>query len=299
MSNSEQKPPEIIWGEDIVIGNARAIEKLTQKDKYASMAAHIKTNIPSFEECEKNAMERDLANVTNIRYWHPKLAGFFNMPETFFFDLPFSAKWFLCGDNPEGGKEAALQVVSEMKNLFDTLVGTSGESMFMKSGLFSGKHYWKETCLIKTSEDIYQNLARLVEMQEMFGCEESHNIVLRRFIKTDPAFYAFDGKMPVTKERRYFTKNGQVEFHHPYWPPNSIKQPSCEDWQYKLGLINYESSEEIEYLSFNTKRVVEILDDGRDWCVDWLCDSDGKWWLIDMAEAHKAYRWYEYKLNKG
>lgn len=256
-------------------------------------------NIPSFEECALEAYKRDQDNVTNIRYWYPKLAGFFKMPETFFFDLPYNAKWFMCGDNPEGGEAAAVKLIDEMKEMFNTIVGDSGEPMFMKTGLFSGKHNWQETCIIKKVDDIGPNLARMVEMQEMFGCEESHNVVLRRIIKTNPAFHAFYGKMPVTKERRYFTKNKKVEFHHPYWPPTSIKDPDCEDWQYKLGLINYESKTEIYYLKDRTERVVEILNDGRDWCVDWLCDENGDWWLIDMAEAHKAFRWHDYKHIEG
>ena len=61
-------------------------------------------------------------------------------------------------------------------------------------------------------------------------------VVVREFLDLPHTFHAFSG-MPVSREFRYFIKNGSVLCRHPYWFPSCMRRVTCEDWLPKLKKI--------------------------------------------------------------
>jgi hypothetical protein len=119
---------------------------------------------------------------------------------------------------------------------------------------------------------------------------------VREFLDLETSFTAFYGDMPINKERRYFIENGKVICHHPYWPDEAFnsyydrrKKDEPTDWKNKLDILNYESPEEIEYLSKLSCRISESFEDK--WSLDWAMTKSGEWYAIDMALAKRSYHW--------
>ena len=95
--------------------------------------------------------------------------------------------------------------------------------------------------------------------------------------------------MPINKERRCFFKDGEIVCHHPYWPEHAIDghDPDVDDWKEVLARLNHESDDEVDQLRKLTMQVAAAFDGA--WSLDWACTSDGLWYAIDMAVAHRSY----------
>ena len=121
----------------------------------------------------------------------------------------------------------------------------------------------------------------------------------RKIIETIPAFNAFSGKMPITKEVRYFFKNHKITCRHPYWPEHALERSVHNDknWKLKLKAMNSLSKEDKETLEELTNKVV-VEFDGY-WSIDWLKSKDGKWYAIDMAIGDDSYHWKGCPKIKG
>jgi hypothetical protein len=202
---------------------------------------------------------------------------------------------------PTKEKECYKQEYREIAEAISEFSKTIGVPFFLKRGNFSGKHCWKDACFVDSSdpEVIIRHMTEIAVDAEMFWCDPEYCFVARAMIPTKSAFKAFWGEMPVTKERRYFIRDGQVEFHHPYWPPFSIETERGElltqepNWKALLAEVNRETPEEVEYLTEQSRKIASALPGY--WSVDWLQDVDGNWWLIDMADGDTSFRWEEYE----
>jgi hypothetical protein len=112
-------------------------------------------------------------------------------------------------------------------------------------------------------------------------------------LKTEPAFRAFYGKMPITKERRYFDADGCVLGFHPYWPDGAFRNETTEaGWEAKLAALNEMPPEEIAELTALSKRVSDAVPGA--WSIDWLWTIDRGWVLTDMAVASESFCWHEH-----
>lgn len=204
-----------------------------------------------------------------------------------------------------------------------------GYPVFIRTDECSGKHNWKDTCFVPSEDRLLRNIYRLIEDNEgMMGLHYTA-LVFREMILTESVFTAFRGEMPVTKERRYFVKDGEVLCSHPYWVPDAIAQwgdPEPRDdseieemfellptetvekltkrkkllpdnWRELLETVNTSSTKDLEHLLFLAKHVSEHIPGY--WSVDFLCDAEGNWWLIDMALGQDSYHWdgCEHKLD--
>jgi len=124
-------------------------------------------------------------------------------------------------------------------------------------------------------------------------------LIARKLIPTTAVFLAFDGNLPITKERRYFVQDDKVVCHHPYWPPDAFvrRDGGCwaneaifPRWRKALCDMNQQDAEEVELLSRLSSDIGREL--GGAWSVDWLwSEQEGQWYMIDMAEADKSYHW--------
>lgn len=165
-----------------------------------------------------------------------------------------------------------------------------GFPLFLKTSFTAAKHYWRESCFMPNAQPqtVLRHLAELCMYQSMSPHPYSPSLVVREMIKTAPAFIAFDGGMPVTKEFRVFSDSGKVSGYQPYWPELSIQKPSIEGWREALVGIKEPSAQQLAEMVETAKAVTEKL--GGYWSVDFLADKDGQLWLIDMAEGNLSYR---------
>jgi len=166
-----------------------------------------------------------------------------------------------------------------------------GLPCFMRTDLASGKHNYLDTCYIGTIADLEKHLFRLIEANALHDLW-FNAIIIREFIYLGCKFKAFDG-LPIASERRYFIRDGKVICHHPYWHLDAIRfyrrtedQENLE-WQKLLYEMNIESETEISLLTSYAGMVGAVLNDS--WSIDFAKDSEGRWWLIDMALAEQSW----------
>lgn len=163
--------------------------------------------------------------------------------------------------------------------------------LFIKTAFSSAKHYWKEACSLPdaSQETVLSHLAELLNFQCMNGIETfTPELVIREMLHVEPVFTAFMGEMPVTEEFRVFARDGKFEGYQPYWPEDSIQDPSITDWRAALETISNPTSKDLDLMIHASERVTRLLKGY--WSVDFLKDKDGKLWLIDMAEGDRSYK---------
>jgi len=224
---------------------------------------------------------------TNLAYWFPLLvdAGI-PVPRTILVDGPSDMTSLLDGHAPAG----YAVFLAALGDAADTL----GYPAFLRTGLTSGKHEWAKTCFLPSRADLAIHVWSICEysaMADFLGLPASVWAV-REMLPTAPAFTAFHG-FPVTRERRYFVKDGVTTFHHPYWPPHSILNPSVSDWEERLAILNHETPEEIAELTTLAERVGRAIPGY--WSVDFLWTTTRGWVCIDMAEGDRSFRWDDYR----
>lgn len=142
----------------------------------------------------------------------------------------------------------------------------------------------------------------------------AHVWMIRRFLDLEHRFSAFEG-LPISKERRYFIRDGAVLCHHPYWTndviakwyvavgdqekelreicgdegtPAFVKTRLPHDWEKILATLNEESDAEVEYLKLQAERIAKEFPGY--WSVDFACEAGtGAWFVIDMAPGDESY----------
>lgn len=227
----------------------------------------------------------------NLAYWYPKLqASGVPTPETEIVQCDFVLGRYLF--NEEKQFEPNFKALAEKLGAIATRFGLPA---FLRTGYGSGKHDWERTCWVTDASKIGQHIYNLAEWSGMvdFIGLPIQTWVVRKRIPTVAPFTAFYRHMPVTRERRYFFKDGKVIGHHPYWPPHSITKPSTPDWGAKLAVLNDQSAEEIAFLTERSERVATQFQGA--WSLDWLYSDELKeWFAIDMALAHRSFCWHEH-----
>lgn len=166
-----------------------------------------------------------------------------------------------------------------------------GTPCFLRSGLTSNKHDWNNSCYLPYAnyETIDSHVRNIVEFSGMIDAPMDVWVV-RELLPTYPKFNAFYGKMPITKERRYFVKDGEVLCHHGYWPKEAIEgqKPNRKYWRSILRQLNHEPDAEVAKLTVMTEMIGNAVPGF--WSVDWLDTAHG-WFLTDMAEGQSSYHW--------
>ena len=252
---------------------------------------------PSGEDALASILERCRNAPTAYEHWAPAVetAGV-SSPATLLVPLSTGLQLtFIDGYPPTPETEANLdQIVKAVEEMG----AKHGFPLFIKTSFTSNKHYWQETCCLPNADraTIIKHMGEILFSQGFSPYPFAASLLIREMLKTEPAFHAF-GSMPVTQEFRVFAGNGTVEGYQPYWPKESIKDPSAPDWEQKLAVINSINDQDLRQLTKMAGDITRHLD--GEWSVDFLKDRDGKWWLIDMAEAKLSYvNKLEYKSLK-
>lgn len=255
------------------------------------MQAHIQKQMeeissPEFKERQLKEYQEDPNNMAN---WYPKLLGVAPTPDTTFvwIDQETVADFL----NGGSASERVNQFLRELNLALDNM----GYPAFIRSGIMSAKHDWEKSCYIPKAlslNDLANHVYTILEMNAMaWGTSLPTCFVVRELIKTAPVFHAFYGKMPITKERRYFINDGKVQCHHPYWPEEAFRDDDKLSDYKKLSLeiMNYEPDIEVRLLTEMSEFVATKFPGY--WSLDWLQDVTGKWWAIDMAQGERSFHW--------
>ena len=182
-----------------------------------------------------------------------------------------------------------------------------GLPAFLRTGHLAGKHSWSRTCHVTALDAVARAVFALVETQAMaWGLPPVRTMVAREMLSTEPVFWAFES-MPVTRERRYFARDGVVYDHQPYWPAGAITDPRdapgaawrtskagwpgrelvADEWVSLLRSISREEPQEVAELTALTTRASTDLPGA--WSLDWLWTTDRGWVFIDAAHAEESF----------
>lgn len=130
----------------------------------------------------------------------------------------------------EESEQFILNVCQAVKAMADE----TGFPVFVKNSFTSSKSDWDESCSFISAErdHVLKNLSTMAHFLSMGPSPYAGMIVVREMLKTTPAFYAFNG-MPITKEFRFFARDGKADSYQPYWPAEAFKDeptPVNPDW---------------------------------------------------------------------
>lgn len=252
--------------------------KFTPEQQHAMMQAHI-------ESCLNAPKQPYVRSKTCLSYWFPLIeAAGLPVPKTRIIDYgdPWELIKLCDGDTPDNWQGLLDRVAAA--------VGEIGLPCFLRTGQTSAKHDWKKTCFLEKREDISGHIAEIVMFS---GCVdlETDTWVVREMIKTRPMFTAFHGAMPITREFRFFMKDGECTHVQPYWPADAIDghQPSIANWRDLLEDASKLDAGEFLLLLKGSQKANAAVPGY--WSIDWLETADRGWVLTDMAEVERSYKW--------
>lgn len=228
-----------------------------------------------------------MPDLNDLAYWFPPIeAAGLPVPETMIVDGPDGdLVGLLDGERPRGFDEFLARL--------EVAVTQIGTPCFLRTGHTSGKHHWNRCCDLRKLEDLPQHVAALVEESHMtIPSLPTDTWVVRQLLPTDPMFYCDAyGEMPFVREFRFFVRDGKVEHTQPYWPADSLEQgdPGHDEWRFLHGWSSSFARGEEELLTMLAERAGAAL--GGYWSVDFMQVADGGFYLIDMAEGDRSFRY--------
>lgn len=229
---------------------------------------------------------------TNLVHWYPVLQAIrMRTPKT---AIVYSGDVEL-GKLTEGKKPENLDVfVKRMKHELKNFT----LPVFLRTGMMSYKHDWKNSCYLEREKDLIEHVGNIVEashIANIAGFPFDYSFwVIREMLETKPIFYAFGGRMPITKEFRFFINNGEVQCYHPYWPEEAFEQMGRKlnkTQAKKLKVIQKLNKKDEEELKAMAKYIAGPFREY--WSVDFLQAKNGLWYCIDMATGDRSYHWPE------
>lgn len=229
-------------------------------------------------------------NKNNMAYWFPLLQMIkMRVPETILIHTGN------CNLGPMvDGKEVVG--LSAFVGRLQSAIKEIGLPCFLRTGMTSHKHGWKDTCFINSLDKKYltSHVYELVEysfMANVIGLPLDFSIwAVRKLIPTLPLFTDFN-EMPITKERRIFIKNRKVICNHPYWPSDCFHQQHTEAEIKELQSLSEQEEAELKLMAEYVGRYFTGY-----WSVDFLQDSHGQWWITDMAVGERSYHYPNCKV---
>lgn len=220
-----------------------------------------------------------------ITFWYPMLKQIrMRVPKTFilYTDVEF-IRWF-DGEKPDGVDEFIEDLTRAIERM--------GMPCFLRTGQTSAKHDWKSTCYIDSLDNLDRHVFNIVEQSELSSLIGlSCNVwAVRELIPTTPLFHAFSGNMPITREFRVFIYNGGVECIHPYWPKEAfLNHADDKIWKPHIKKLQQLMKKDRTEITKMAKYIAEYIPGY--WSVDFLQDSDGEWWVTDMALGRMSWHW--------
>lgn len=248
-----------------------------------------------------NSEQEMRTNPNSALYWYPKLEGCASefdaaLPESEFVRYEFMESFGLI----DGAVPDALPWEE-----FVQTVESIGYPAFLRTDQKSVKHAGPGAYKATEPDDIPTILAVLTD-HHVKANRHPAALMVREFVDINAAFRAFDG-LPIGRELRVFASPNGPECEHFYWPPEAIDDgrgepvsmdgEAMEDgrWRSLLGKLTNIPAPTVETLRDDavtaTSRLnnADSVPDNAAWSVDFAEDTDGKWWLIDVALAEDSW----------
>ena len=228
----------------------------------------------------------------DFAFWYPLLKRIgMRTPKSNIIHTDIELVGLLEGEMPDGYS-------TFLCSLWEAVV-RMGLPCILRTGQLSNKHGWEGSCYLDDVKKLSAHVGDLVEtscMANIAGKPFPYSTwVVRELIPTIPLFYAFYGKMPITREFRFFIQAGKVQCYHPYWPAEAFENQPDDDWKTHIDTLQAISDDDLKELTLMADYVAGYFEGY--WSVDFLQASDGKWWLIDVALGSNSYHWRDCKFN--
>lgn len=172
-----------------------------------------------------------------------------------------------------------------------------GYPVFLRSDETSNKHSWADTCYVTNDKTLASGIRNILEftlMVDMGGELNFGGVVVREFLDLPHKFHAFSG-MPVSKEFRFFIKNGQILCRHPYWFPSCMRRVDIEDWLPELRKIQVLEPNEklvLDQYALDVSKAIELLDAPENyWSIDFCYALNRGWIVTDMALGPESFHY--------
>jgi len=223
-------------------------------------------------------------NKNSMFYWYPKVKDLgVPMPRTIL--IPFDRPYNFYSFYSEEEKPYLEKYISKIKQLHSS--SGFGLPVFLRTDEASNKHAWTKSCYVTDIERIGNHIQNLLEFTAMVGIGV-RGFVLREFLRLRVGFHAFRG-MPISREFRFFVRNGEVECWHPYWPPAAIEDPDNSAFKVILNEFSRLRESELKVLAEYAEKLGGAL--GGYWSIDFCELQKGGWMMTDMAKGEDSYHW--------
>jgi len=227
----------------------------------------------------------EVYKLNDLRYWYPKVKDIVKTPKTIIVEADGIEFIRMLDGNSVDGLDGFLE------NIRQAIRDIGGTPCFIRTGHTSGKHGWKKTCYLDDTDNLPKHIFEIVEFSfiaDLFGLPVN-TWAVRELLPTNPAFIAFGGDMPITRELRLFVDKGKIVHRQPYWPAAAIEDHcSVPGWKSKMSTIQSFSADELKNLERQTTEINKKIHGC--WSVDWL-DTKNGWYMIDMAVGAVSYKW--------
>lgn len=227
-----------------------------------------------------------------LSYWFPKLerAGIL-VPKTTIIRTDLDLVTMLDNKYDSAFDRAYAALVAQVKEEADKF----GYPCFLRSGLFSGKHRWEETCYVKDGANIGYQIYNIVEFSHLvdFMGLATDVWVVREFLPLEVLFtLPRYENMPLAREMRMFIKDGKIQCFHDYWPWKAIEEgrPPDPDWKEKV-MVFHRMDSIMDDAKTVVQQVAEVFNGDGAWSVDVCRHQDGQWFVTDMAIAEQSFHW--------
>lgn len=225
----------------------------------------------------------DLMNC--ITFWYPRLYKLnFPMPKTVILHTNLRLEKLFGGEK----FDKAMDFVTEIR----LATAQVGFPAFLRTGHLSNKHDWENSCFLsketlRDKQKVLNHIANLVDQSGIATIDRMTPVdfwAVREFIETEPYFTYFSGNMPITKERRYFVRNGKVECHHNYWDRKAFKNDIDEKKFKELSALSEEDERVLNGMALFVANIFQGA-----WSCDFLKGKNGQWYLTDMAIGERSH----------
>ena len=159
----------------------------------------------------------------------------------------------------------------------------TGYPLFLRTGMGAAKHNWKNTCFVKSPDDLLKHIHNLIIWSDSitfwgFPCDVWS---VRKYIPMKSICKLFSGEMPIGKERRFFIKDKEILCHHNHWPP-FLLEGKCSILEWEILNRELQITESEENILKKIAGCIALSFD-EFWSLDFSLGADGKWYAIDMA----------------
>lgn len=207
----------------------------------------------------------------DMAYWLPKVREL-DVPVPNSLPLPLRRRE---GKMPEWDDDRAVKIVEAL-----------GGEAFARSGYKSAQHQLEEGSHIRSAdpEEVGMTLLELGSQHVMMAMPMGKSFWLREWLDLNFCHYCRDNLVP---EVRAFVRDGEVVCHHPRlegFDGHDHHRETAEEfienaWPAEID-HGYRDHEGLEVYA---QRVADAFDGDGWWSVDFVMDTNGDWWLTDMA----------------